>query len=150
MSHWPSWDTKCSRTDHCCTFNWKWITIRRWAYSGSLQIVGSKLPTTTTYHPQTNGQMDRFNRKIRSAIRAYLADHPRDWDLYTDALMVAGNTQVHSTTGHRPFYLVLSRPQKTCQRKQSPKRISPLTKQREWCSWNAWNHWSNGPIRKQR
>ena len=74
------------------------------------RIVGMKLRFTTTYHPQTNGQVERFNRTILAAIRHYAADHPKDWDLYTDALTFAYNTQVHSTTGVSPFELVLSRP----------------------------------------
>ena len=65
---------------------------------------------TTTYHPQTNGQTERFNRTIKAMIRSYLADHPRDWDLYTGALTFAYNCQPHSTTALAPFELVLSRP----------------------------------------
>ena len=65
---------------------------------------------TTTYHPQTNGQIERFNRTILAAIRHYVADHPKDWDLFTDALTFAYNTQVHTSTGCTPFELVLARP----------------------------------------
>ncbi len=76
------------------------------------RVVGSKLSTTTTYHPQTNGQTEQFNRTTLPAIRTYLADHPRDLDLYTGALTFAYNTQIHSATGQRPFDLILSRPPK--------------------------------------
>lgn len=33
---------------------------------------------TTTYHPQTNGQVEQYNRTILAALRTYVADHPRD------------------------------------------------------------------------
>ena len=41
---------------------------------------------TTTYHPQANGQVERYNRTNLAALRTYVADHLRDWDQYTDAL----------------------------------------------------------------
>ena len=65
---------------------------------------------TTTYHPQTNGQVERYNRTLKSAIKSYLDDHPLDWDLYTPALTYAYNCQPHSSTSLAPFELVLSRP----------------------------------------
>ena len=65
---------------------------------------------TTTYHPQTNGQVERFNRTILSALRAYVNDHPKDWDLYTSALTYAYNTQPQTSTSMAPFDLVLSKP----------------------------------------
>ena len=73
------------------------------------RILGVKNVFTTTYHPQTNGQAERFNRTILTALRHYTAEHPKDWDLFTDALTYAYNTQVHSTTQVAPFELVVSR-----------------------------------------
>ena len=65
---------------------------------------------TTTYHPQTNGQTECFNRTLKAAIKSYLDDHPRDWDLYAPILTYAYNCQPHTTTSLAPFELVLSRP----------------------------------------
>ena len=73
------------------------------------RIMGIHNTFTTTYHPQANGQVERFNRTIISALRHYTEEHPKDWDLFTDALTYAYNTQVHRTTSFAPFELVLSR-----------------------------------------
>ena len=53
------------------------------------RIIGVKNPFTTTYHPQCNGQVERLNRTILAALRHYVADHPKNWDLFTDALTYA-------------------------------------------------------------
>ena len=55
-----------------------------------------------------------------AALRTYIADHPRDWDLFTDAITFAYNTQVHRSTNVAPFDLVLSRPQPTLNLKIEP------------------------------
>ena len=73
------------------------------------RILGIKNVFTTTYHPQTNGQTERFNRTILAALHPYTAEHPKDWDLFTDALTHGYHTQVHSSTQVAPFELVLSR-----------------------------------------
>ena len=52
-------------------------------------ILSIKNNFTTTYHPQANGQVERYNRTILATLRTYVADHPKDWDLYTDALTYA-------------------------------------------------------------
>ena len=72
--------------------------------------MGVKNLYTTAYHPRTNGQTERFNRTILSALRHYVNDDHRDWDDYTDILSYSYNTQTHRATGHTPFELVLSRP----------------------------------------
>ena len=88
--------------------NGKQFTAR--LFVDTCRVLGIKNVFTTTYHPQTNGQVERFNRTILSALRHYVAEHPRDWDLFSDALTYAYNTQAHASTMLAPFELVLSRP----------------------------------------
>ncbi|CDF32470.1 unnamed protein product [Chondrus crispus] len=73
------------------------------------RILGIRNVFTTTYHPQANGQVERFNRTLTSALRKYVGEHPKDWDLFSDAVTFAYNTQVHRTTNIAPFELVLAR-----------------------------------------
>lgn len=76
---------------------------------------------TTTYHPQTNGQVECFNRSIASSLKAYVADHPRDWDLSTSSLTYAYNFQPHSSPTPAPFELVLSKPPGPLELKDEPR-----------------------------
>ena len=64
---------------------------------------------TSAYHPQTNGQVERFNRTILAQLRAFVGEDQSTWDLFSPAVTYAYNTQVHSSTGFSPFDLVLSR-----------------------------------------
>ena len=65
---------------------------------------------TSTYHPQTNGQVERYNRKILAMLRNYVNEHQNDWDEFASVLTYAYNNDVHRSTGTIPFDLVLSRP----------------------------------------
>ena len=40
---------------------------------------------TSTYHPETNGQAERFNRTVLSALRRYVCEDATDWDQFSDA-----------------------------------------------------------------
>ena len=95
------------------------------------RTIGMKVKFTTTYRPQTNGQAERFNRTILSALRRYTSDHPRDWDMYTDALTYSYNTQVHSSTNHAPLELILSRPPPHLALEEESPRIGSLKDHRE-------------------
>ena len=88
--------------------NGKQFTAR--LFVDTCRVLGIKNVFTTTYHPQTNGQVERFNRTILSSLRHYVAEHPRDWDFFSDALTYAYNTQAHASTMLAPFELVLSLP----------------------------------------
>jgi RNase H-like domain found in reverse transcriptase/Integrase zinc binding domain/Integrase core domain len=79
-------------------------------FQACCQILGVGQVFTTAYHPQCNGQVERFNRTLLSQLRCYIGDHQDDWDLYHAALTYAYNTQIHTSTNQSPFNLVLSRP----------------------------------------
>jgi len=69
------------------------------------RMFGTKLPMSTSYHPQTDGQTERANRTLETAIRAYVADEQDNWDLTLDPLEMAQNDSLHASTGYSPFYL---------------------------------------------
>ena len=72
-------------------------------------MIGIKHVFTTAYHPQTNGQVERFNKTLAARLRHYVAEHQKDWDEFVQPLTYAYNMQVHRSTGTTPFDLVLSR-----------------------------------------
>jgi transposase InsO family protein len=65
---------------------------------------------TTAYHPQTIGQVERFNRTIINSLRGYVERWQNDWDEYTSAITFGYNCRVHSSLNLAPFELILSRP----------------------------------------
>ena len=73
-------------------------------------LLGLRHYLTTAYHPQSNGQTERFNRTLVQRLRHYVEGHQRDWDDYVQPLTFAYNTQVHGSTETTPFDLVLTRP----------------------------------------
>ena len=73
-------------------------------------IMGIRRKTTTAYHPQTNGQAERYNKTLATRLRHYVADHQRDWDKFVQPLTYAYNNQIHTTTMTTPFNLTITRP----------------------------------------
>jgi transposase InsO family protein len=74
------------------------------------KVMGVPNIFTSEYHPQANGQVERFNRSILASLRALVGEEQGKWDLYSSAVTYAYNTQVHASTGYAPFDLILTRP----------------------------------------
>ena len=64
-----------------------------------------KLKPSSAYHPQTDGQTERMNRKIEEMLRCYVDHHQSNWDLLLTHIEVAYNSAPHSTTTYSPFFL---------------------------------------------
>jgi len=63
---------------------------------------------TTAYHPQTNGQVEKYNRTMATQLRHYVADDPSRWDELLPVITMAYNSQPHQSRGIAPFELVIS------------------------------------------
>jgi hypothetical protein len=64
---------------------------------------------TSSYRPQTNGMVERFNRTIGECIAKLTQDNDKEWDQLIDAVLLAYRTKKHKTTGKTPFYLTYGR-----------------------------------------
>jgi hypothetical protein len=69
--------------------------------------LGTHCVFTTAYRPQVNGQTERFNRTLLDMIRAFVVEHPADWDILLPFSSLAYNNTVHSSTGLSPNEIVV-------------------------------------------
>jgi hypothetical protein len=78
-------------------------------YKLMLQSMQIREIHTTPYHPQTDGQTERFNATLMQALRKYIEEEPRGWDTKLQFVAFSYRTSVHSVTGYTPYQLVFGR-----------------------------------------
>ena len=64
---------------------------------------------TTPLHPQSDGQVERFNRTLIEMLRGKIQQDQTDWDLQLPTCMMAYRGAVHESTGVSPNLLMLGR-----------------------------------------
>jgi len=74
-----------------------------------VKVLGAETVRTTSYNPQTNGQVERYNRIMATHLRQNVTDDPRRWDEILPVLTMAYNSQPHRSTGIAPFELFIPR-----------------------------------------
>src|SRR6266498_5884711 len=57
---------------------------------------------SSSYHPQTNGLMERFNQTLCEKL-AKLSEETDQWDEFVDPVLMAYRKTKHSATGVTPF-----------------------------------------------
>ena len=61
---------------------------------------------STTYHPQTDGQMERLNQMLEQYLRCYVNCEQNDWIQYLVTAEFLYNSVKYTTTGVLPFTMV--------------------------------------------
>ena len=70
------------------------------------EMTGMEKTRTSSYHPQTNGQTERYNQTMVAMLSKCIESETQDdWDEHLPLVAFSYNTSVHSVTGFRPFDL---------------------------------------------
>ena len=73
------------------------------------ELLGIATTKTSAYHPEGNGQVERFNRTLQSILAKTIHDNQDNWDSQLPKALFAYRTAVHETTGFTPFHLTFAR-----------------------------------------
>jgi transposase InsO family protein len=73
------------------------------------QSINIKHAFSTSYHPQTNGQVERFNATFATQLAKYCNKEKYDWDVFLQQVVNAYNTGIHATTRFAPYELAFGR-----------------------------------------
>lgn len=71
------------------------------AFCQSLYI---SVSLSSAYHPETNGQTERFNQSMKQYLRCYVLSSPSSWVNSLPLAEFAYNNAVHSSSGVSPFF----------------------------------------------
>ena len=73
------------------------------------RLSGTKMSTTTPYHPMGSGKVERLNRTLINMLKAIPETEKNNWKAHLPKLMFAYNSTVNKATGYSPFYLLFGR-----------------------------------------
>ena len=65
--------------------------------------------STSSYHPQTDGLVERFNGTLIQSLSMYVNKNQTDWDLYIPSVLFAYRVSPSDATQETPFYLMYGR-----------------------------------------
>ena len=65
------------------------------------------LKLSSTYHPQTDGEMERVNQELETYLHIFCDEHPEKWADLLPMVEFPHNSIIHSVTNKLPFFLIL-------------------------------------------
>ncbi|WVZ16861.1 hypothetical protein V8G54_009843 [Vigna mungo] len=74
------------------------------------RLYGTRLRMSTSYHPETDGQTEVFNRVLEQYLRSFVHSNPSQWSKYLPLAEWSYNTSTHSSTGYSPFHIIYDKP----------------------------------------
>lgn len=77
--------------------------------SETKKLLGSRQSLASAWHPQTNGQTEKFNGTMCMSLKAYANKNHKDWDVYLPYVLFAYRTSKHFSTQQTPFFLMHGR-----------------------------------------
>jgi transposase InsO family protein len=78
-------------------------------FANVCKLLRVKRIKTSSYHPQTNGALERTHRVLVVYLRCYILENQTDWDKWIPYASLVFNTSPHSSTGYTPHELLFGR-----------------------------------------
>ena len=75
-------------------------------WSELFNFLGSHLNISSSYHPQTDGQTERFNSMLEEYLRHFVNANQKNWPQLLDVAQFYFNAQKSSSTNKSPFEIV--------------------------------------------
>ena len=88
-----------------------------------MNLLGMEVRMSSAYHPQTDGQTERYNRVIEEMLRAYVSPSQEDWSAHLPAVEFAINNSWQETVKNTPFFLNYGQHPLTPAVKDLPRRV---------------------------
>ena len=73
------------------------------------KLLGIDKTRTTSYHPQSNGFIERYNRTLENILSKLIDNEQRSWDDALPYAMMAYRSSVHELTNQSPAKMLLGR-----------------------------------------
>ena len=106
---------------------------------GVYKMLGSVKKFTSSYHPQTNGMVERLNHTVCQMLSHLIADHQKDWDVMLGHVVSAHNNSVSRGTGLAPNQIHLGRylrlPMTILEGREVPTGLGLKQEQLEFLKW---------------
>ena len=64
---------------------------------------------TTSYHPQSDGMVERMNRTFKDMLSTYVSANQKDWDEHLQLVCMAYRSAEHESTGYSPNFMLFGR-----------------------------------------
>jgi hypothetical protein len=68
--------------------------------------LGTNLSFSSSYHPQTDGQIEVMNRSLADLLRSLVTKHHSQWDNILPQAEFSYNDSINRSKGQRPFQIV--------------------------------------------
>ena len=78
-------------------------------FQSLMKILGIQKTTTTSYHPQSDGLVERLNRTLKNMLSKLVNESQDDWDSLIPQTLMAYRTATQSSTGITPYRMMFGR-----------------------------------------